>query len=134
MPIYWLDDDDFLRNEGTASVGVSAFTGDDPVICVRPRPNDADNEVKVEYLDRGNSYNPTIVEAQDDAAINAYGLRAADTKQLHFFCFEAAAMMSTQLQLARQQVRNLYSFTVPWYFILLDPMDIVAISDAALGA
>jgi hypothetical protein len=132
-PLYALTDDDFLKNEGTASVGVSAFTSDDPVVCVRMRPSDADNDVKVEYLDRGNSYNPTIVEAQDDAAINAYGLRAADTKQLHFFCSEAAALMSAQLQLGRQQVRNLYSFTVPWYFILLDPMDIVAISDAALG-
>jgi hypothetical protein len=132
-PLYALNDDDFLKNEGTASVGVSAFTSDDPVVCLRKRPSDADNDVKVEYLDRGNSYNPTIVEAQDDAAINAFGLRAADTKQLHFFCGEAAALMSAQLQLGRQQVRNLYSFTVPWYFILLDPMDIVAISDAALG-
>lgn len=132
-PIYSLDDDDFLKNEGTASVGVSAFTSDDPVVCVRTRPSDADNDVRIEYLDRGNAYNPAIAEAQDDAAIDLYGLRAADTKQLHFFCTETAAMTSAQLQLSRQQVRNLYSFTVPWYFILLDPMDIVAISDAALG-
>ena len=132
-PCYALDDDDFLKNEGTASVGVSAFTSDDPVVCVIPRLSDAANAVKVEYLDRGNSYNPYIVEAQDDAAINAFGLRPADTKQLHFFCSADAAMMSAQLQLGRQQVRNLYSFTVPWYFILLDPMDIVAIDDARLG-
>ncbi|HEY5209890.1 MAG TPA: phage tail protein [Stellaceae bacterium] len=132
-PWYALDDDDFLKNEGTASVGVSAFTGDDPVVCVVPRLSDAANAVKVEYLDRGNSYNPYIVEAQDDAAINAYGLRPADTTQLHFFCSADAAMMSAQLRLGRQQVRNLYSFTVPWYFILLDPMDIVAINDSRLG-
>ncbi|MGH7075552.1 MAG: phage tail protein [Stellaceae bacterium] len=132
-PLYTIDDDDFLKNEGTASVGVSAFTSDDPVVCVRQRPSDAMNDVKIEYLDRGNSYNPAIAEAKDDAAINAYGLRAADTQQLHFFCDAAAAMMTAQLQLGRQQVRNLYSFTVPWYFILLDPMDIIAISDAALG-
>lgn len=130
---YTLDDDDFLKNEGTAGVGVSAFTSADPVACVRKQPSDAHNNIKVEYLDRGNSYNPVIVEAKDDAAINAYGLRAADTKQLHFFCDESAALMSAQLQLGRQQVRNLYSFTVPWYFILLDPMDIVAISDSRLG-
>lgn len=132
-PIYALTDDDFLKNEGTASVGVSAFTGDDPVVCVRTRPSDAYNDVKVEYLDRGNSYNPAIAEAQDDAAVNAYGLRPADTKQLHFFCSAAPATMSAQLQLSRQQARNLYSFTVPWYFILLDPMDIVAINDSYLG-
>jgi Putative phage tail protein len=132
-PVHTLDDDDFLKNEGTSSVGVSAFTSDDPVVCVRQRSSDAMNLVRVEYLDRGNSYNPAIAEAKDDAAINDYGLRAADTKQLHFFCDAGAAMMSAQLQLGRQQVRNLYTFTVPWYFILLDPMDIVAISDARLG-
>jgi hypothetical protein len=131
-PLYFLNDDDFLAG-GTATAGVSAFTSDDPVVCVRKRPSDAYNDVKVEYLDRGNSYNPTIVQAQDDSAINAYGLRSADTRQLHFFCSETPASMSAQLQLGRQQVRNIYSFTVPWYFILLDPMDIVAISDTALG-
>lgn len=132
-PIYSLDDDDFLPNEGTASIGVSAFTSDDPVVCVRTRQSDALNDVKVEYLDRGNSYNPAIVEAQDDAAIDLFGLRPADTKTLHFFCIETAAMQSAQLQLSRQQVRNQYSFTVPWYFILLDPMEVIAITDVALG-
>jgi hypothetical protein len=132
-PLYSLDDDDFLKNEGTASVGVSAFTSDDPVVCARKRPSDAYNDVKLEYLDRGNSYNPAIVEAQDDAAINAYGLRPADVKTLHFFCNIQSALTSAQLQLGRQAVRNMYTFTVPWYYILLDPMDIVAITDANLG-
>lgn len=132
-PLYSLDDDDFLKNEGTAAIGVSSFTSDDPVICVRKRPSDAYNDVKLEYLDRGNSYNPAIAEAQDDAAINLFGLRPADTRQLHFFCSEAPALTSCNLQLGRQQVRNQYSFTVPWHFILLDPMDVIAISDAGLG-
>ncbi|MGH6982199.1 MAG: phage tail protein, partial [Stellaceae bacterium] len=132
-PIYTLGDDDFLKNEGGAGAGISAFSGDDPVICVRARPSDAYNDVKIEYLDRGNSYNPAIAEAQDDASINAYGLRPADRKQLHFFCALEPALVSAQLQLARQQARNLYTFTVPWYFVLLEPMDIVAITDAALG-
>ncbi|HXP29701.1 MAG TPA: phage tail protein [Stellaceae bacterium] len=132
-PIYSLGDDDFLPNQGTASVGVSAFTSDDPVVCARKRQSDALNDLKLEYLDRGNSYNPAIVEAKDDAAINLFGLRPADTKQLHFFCIEAAALASAQLQLGRQQIHNQYSFTVPWYFILLDPMDLIAITDAGLG-
>lgn len=131
--IYSLVDDDLLPNEGTSSVGVSSFTSDDPVVCVRKRQSDAMNDVKIEFLDRGNAYNPAIVEAQDDAAINQFGLRAADTKTLHFFCIDAAALTSAQLQLGRQQIRNQYSFTVPWYFILLDPMDVIEISDAALG-
>jgi hypothetical protein len=130
---YSLGDDDFLPNEGTSSIGVSAFTSDDPVVCVRKRQSDAYNDVKVEYVDRGNGYNPAIVEAQDDAAINQFGLRPADTKTLHFFCYEQAALTSAQLQLGRQQIRNQYSFTVPWFYILLDPMDVIEITDIALG-
>src|SRR5262249_40506284 len=132
-PVYSLGDDDFLKNEGTSSVGVSAFSTEDPVVCVRKRQSDAYNDVKVEYLDRGNSYNPAIVEAQDDASINTFRLRPADTKPLHFFTGIQSALTSAQLQLGRQQVRNQYTFTVPWYYILLDPMDVVAVTDANLG-
>ncbi len=131
--IYSLGDDDYLHNQSTGSVGVSSFTSDDPVTCVRKRPSDAYNSLKLEFLDRGSSYNPAIVEAKDDAAISLFGLRPADTKQLHFFCIESAAMTSAQLQLGRQQIRNQYSFTVPWYFIQLDPMDVIEVTDAALG-
>lgn len=132
-PIYSLGDDDYLKNEGTAAAGVSAFTSDDPVVAVIQDQANFHNDVKVEYLDRGNSYNPDITEAQDDAAVNTFGLRAKDTKQLHFFCSVAAAQASVQLQLGREQPRNIYSFTVPWYFILLDPMDVIEITDTALG-
>jgi len=131
-PIYSLADSDFLKNEGSGS-GASSFTSDDPVICTRTRQSDAYNDVKVEYLDRGNSYNPAIVEAKDDAAINEYGLRPADSKSLHFFCSAAPALTSAQMQLGRQLVRNSYTFTVEWYYIMLDPMDIVAITDPNLG-
>ena len=131
--IYSLDDDDFLPNEGASDIGNSAFSSEDPVSGVRTPQKSALNDIKVEYLDRGNSYNPAVAEAQDDAAINDYGLRPADTKSLHFFCSESAAIQSAQLQLGRQAVRNQYAFTVPWYYILLDPMDIIEITDEAIG-
>jgi hypothetical protein len=132
-PLFALTDDDFMKNEGTSSVGVSSYTSDDPVICVRTPQSSAYNDIKVEYLDRTNSYNPTIVEAMDDSSVNVVGLRPADTKSWHFFALQGAALMSAQLQLGRQSVRNLYAFTLDQRYIVLDPMDIVAISDAALG-
>ena len=132
-PIYSLDDDDFMKNAGTASVGVSSYTSQDPIVGAVKRQADCYNDVKVEYLDRGNNYNAAITESYDGAEIAVHGRRSADTKSLHFFCFEQAAWVSCQLQLGRQGIRNEYTFTVPWFYILLDPMDIIAISDAAMG-
>ena len=132
-PIYSLDDDDFLPNAGTASVGVSSYTSQDPVIGAVKRQADCFNDIKIEYLDRGNNYNPAVAEAYDGAEITVFGRRSADTKSLHFFCSEQAAWVSCQLQLGRQGVRNQYTFTVPWYFIMFDPMDVIAITDSAMG-
>jgi hypothetical protein len=131
--LFALTDDDFMKNSGGSTIGVSAYTSDDPVICVRTRQSDAQNDIKVEYLDRDNDYNPTIVEAQDDSSINLFGLRPSDTNSWHFFCLQSAALMSAQLQLGRQSVRNLYTFTTDQRYIVLDPMDIVAITDESLG-
>ncbi|HUZ72470.1 MAG TPA: phage tail protein, partial [Stellaceae bacterium] len=133
-PLYSLDDDDFLANEATNSASVSASSSPDPVTVTRLDPADQVNDVQVEYLDRAQDYNPVIAEAQDDALINLYGLKPSGSKQLHCLCERKAAMLSAQLQLGRQQIRNLYSFTVGREFILLDPMDIVAITDAGIGA
>ena len=120
--LYSLTDDDFL-DSGTS----------DPVQCGRARPSDRMNSVKLEWLNRANQYAIEIVEAADQAAIETYGLRTAQPSQSHWFCNLAAATMSATLQLQRQAVRNQYSFTLGWRYCLLDPMDIIEITDAALG-
>ena len=121
-PIYSLSDDDFLPRSGS-----------DPVQLVRKRPADAINSVKIECLDRGNQYNPAIIEAKDQALIETFGLRQSSTKQMHLFCDLNAGRLSAQLQLQRQAVRNQYSFALDQRFIGLDPMDIVSITDSYLG-
>jgi hypothetical protein len=121
-PLYSLNDNDFLD------------TGDgDPVQCSRKRPSDAWNSIKLEWLNRSNQYNAEIVEAKDQAAIEAYGLRADQPSQSHQFCNLSAATMAATLKLQRQAVRNVYSFTLGWRYCLLDPMDIVEITDPGLG-
>jgi hypothetical protein len=121
--LYSLTDDDFLDDGGAG----------DPVQLVRARPSDRMNSIKLEWLNRANQYNPEIVEAKDQAAIEIYGLRSNQSQQSHYFCNLAAATMSATLQLQRQAVRNQYSFTLGWKYCLLDPMDIVEITDANLG-
>ena len=120
--LYSLTDDDFLDNGSS-----------DPVQCSRARPSDRMNSVKLEWLNRSNQYNIEVVEADDQAAIETYGLRTDQPSQSHWFCDLGAATMSATLQLQRQAVRNQYSFTLGWRYCLLDPMDIIEITDANLG-
>jgi hypothetical protein len=121
-PIYDLGDDDFI-----------ALPGQDPVRLTRKRAADALNAIKLEFRNRQNQYNPEIVEAKDQAGIDVFGLRGDSTRQAHLFADPAAAQQSVQLQLQREAIRNVYQFTLDQRYILLDPMDIVTLSDAALG-
>jgi hypothetical protein len=121
-PLYSLGDNDFID------------TGDgDPVKCSRTRPSDAWNRIYLEYLNRANQYNAEIVTAENSAAVEAYGLRVDQPSQSHQFCDLGAATMAATLKLQRQAVRNVYSFTLGWRYCLLDPMDIVEITDEGIG-
>jgi hypothetical protein len=128
-PLYDLGDDDFLDNSATGS----AASSNDPVLVTRLRPADALNDIRLEFLDRGNQYNTSVVEASDQAAIDLFGLRTESPQQAHLFADLNAARQAAQLRLQRQAVRNTYQFTLDQRYILLDPMDIVTLTDARLG-
>ena len=123
-PLYDLTDDDFLPNGGTSV---------DPVLVTRKRPADAVNDMKVEFLDRSNQCNTSVIEASDQAMIDQYGLHGDQSQQAHLFADMDAAQLSAQLMLQRQAIRNAYQFTLDQRYILLDPMDIVTVTDARLG-
>jgi hypothetical protein len=122
-PLFSLTDDDFL-----------ADASNDPVSVERARPADQINAMGLEYLNRFNAYNPDLVWARDEASIAVYGLRQSSTPaSSHYFCDGGAAQTSVNLQLARQAVRNKFTFKLGWQYCMLDPMDIVAITDVYLG-
>jgi hypothetical protein len=131
-PLYNLGDDDFLPNTNATSTS-SATTNDDPVLLTRTRQSDAYNAIRMECVDRTNSYNPAIVEAKDQALIETFGLRQPSSVQMHMFADLNAGQMSAQLQLQRQSIRNTYQFTLDQRYVLLDPMDIVTLTDPYLG-
>jgi len=122
-PEYDLTEDDFLPGQSS----------DGPVVGVRKRQSDSLNQILVEFLDATSNYNPAIAEAKDDAAINDFGLRSAPTKSFHLFCNAAAAGVSASLLLGRQAIRNEYTFTLGEEFVLLEPMDIVSLTDIDAG-
>jgi hypothetical protein len=122
-PVYDLDDDDFIDNKGS-----------DPVKVERSTPADAYNRVQIEYLDRVNQYNVEIVEAKDQFSIETYGLRSMQPIALHFICDGQVAKQVAQIILQRAlYVRNTYRFQLDWRYGVLEPMDLVTLTDASLG-
>lgn len=122
-PQYDLTDDDFIDQNGS-----------DPVIGTRKTTADAFNQVTIEYKNRAADYNIEIVEVKDQANIEQFGLRAMSTIQMHAICDRAIATKIAQLVLQRAlYIRNEYEFHLGWRYALLEPMDIVTITDAGLG-
>lgn len=120
-PIYHLTDDDFIGKE-------------EPVRVRRSRDTDAFNHVQIEYANRFNQYNVETVEAKDQANIEMFGLRTQDPVKYDFFCEPKIARHAAQLLLQRRlYVRNEYEFQLGWKYCLLEPMDIVTITDESLG-
>jgi hypothetical protein len=122
-PAYDLSDDDFL------------VSGDeDPVIITRKATADAYNATTVEFVNRANQYNVQPVTAQDLGHIEAHGLRQEDPQRLHLFTEQSAAQLSAQMRLQRRlYIRNTYKFRLGWRYARLERMDIVTITDIALG-
>lgn len=120
-PVYHLTDEDFIGKE-------------EPVRVRRSRDTDAFNHVQIEYANRFNQYNVETVEAKDQANIEMFGLRTQDPVKYDFFCEPQIARHAAQLLLQRRlYVRNEYEFQLGWKYCLLEPMDIVTITDESLG-
>lgn len=122
-PVYDLTDDDFIAESSA-----------DPVEVTRSDVADAKNVVRVEISDRANAYNLTPVEARDETMVNLYGLRVDSAVTAHEICDPAIAATVGQLVLQRGlYIRNTYRFKLSWEYCLLEPMDIVTLSDPGLG-
>jgi hypothetical protein len=125
-PIYDFTVNDFLPNQG--SMGTKG-SGTVPLVVSRTPQVDMINNVKVEYLDRTNSYNPVAIERKDEAAIIAFRERPSSSKSLHFFCDANAAGMAASLRLIRERIARTYQWTAGRRFILLDCTDLVTVTD-----
>jgi hypothetical protein len=121
---YSLTDADFLDFGG----------GSDPVMLTRSDPAQATNWLSIEYMDGANHYNPQILPVWDQGLIDQYGLRSEPSVQAHEFTNPTSATISAQLQLQRKAyIRNTYKWKLGWRYSLLEPMDIVLLTDATLG-
>lgn len=121
-PVYDLNDDDFIITSG------------EPVKMHRNSTADAFNQIQVEFLNSVNQYNVEISEARDQAAVDTYGLLTKNPLTMHAITDAATARNVAQMILQRAlYVRNTFEFTLSWKYCLLEPTDILTITDADLG-
>ena len=122
-PIYDLTDDDFKFENN-----------EDPLQVSRSDPYEAYNVWRLEVADRDNAYNLTSIELRDQNAVELYGMRIAPTVTAHEICDCNVGLISGQLMLQRAvYIRNTYKFRLSWECCLLDPMDLVTVTDTVLG-
>jgi len=150
-PLYALTHDDFL----------SGGPGDDPVQVTRKSAADTHNSVKVKYCDRAPkptvvevqvqsaglgrpnitpifedipAYADAVAEANDLAMQDLYGLRPASDYSADFIADPNAAQTLAQTMLQRSVgIRNEYKFRLGWRYTLLEPGDLVTLTEAGLG-
>lgn len=122
-PLYDLTDDDFVGS-----------SDEDPVLVEVKDPHDSFNVLEIEISDRKYRYNSAAITVWDQNAIELYGRRDGSTVTAHEICDKAMAQTVAQLMLQREvYIRNTYTFKLSFEFCLLEPMDIVTLTDTALG-
>ncbi len=119
------------------SAPVYVITDDDisePIEEQRKAPADRYNRVNVQFKDRAADYAEAIETAEDKAAIDAFGL-IPEPNVFHApeIAVQSVAAIVAQLRLRQGlSVQGTYKFNLPVNFDLLDPLDIISISDARI--
>ncbi|MGH7088218.1 MAG: phage tail protein, partial [Stellaceae bacterium] len=128
-----LDDDDFLPQEHSEG-RTPVENATDPVTLDLSDPQTLHNWLPVEYDDGANSYNPQIVPAFDQGSIDQFGLKLKPSLVAHEFTNPNSAVTSGALALQRElQIRARVKFKLGWQHCLLEPMDIVLVTDSGAG-
>lgn len=108
--------------------------GEFPVRVVRSTQADAYNRVQIEWRNRAKDHAVEVAEASDQANVEAYGLRGADSVQLHMVTDPNVARDTAQRMLQRVlYVRNTYEFRLGPRHMLLEPVDLVTLTEPGLG-
>ena len=122
-PIYNLTDDDFVYEDGQ-----------DPVEVTRSDPYSVSNWQRLQINSKAVWYDAVPVDVWDQNAIELYGLRRASDITASEICDTRVGKISAQLILQRGlYIRNTYNFKLSFEYCLLEPMDLVTITDSALG-
>ena len=122
-PLYSLTDEDFLFEKGQ-----------DPITVERSDAYSLKNWINIEIQSRVDNYNTGPIPAFDQASINMIGRRVGPTITAHEITDPNVAAMMAQILLQRMlYVRRTFSFRLGEEFCLLEPMDLVQVTDTLIG-
>ena len=117
-PIYALTWDDIIPNSA----------GEDPIQWDLTRTQEAYNYIQLTFTDRSQQYGDNTAVAIDQANINTFGKRQANSVSLPSVCDAGVANTLAQIMVQRSaNVRRTAEFRVSELFGLLDPMDIITV-------
>lgn len=108
--------------------------GKEPVTVTRVDPADGYNQVQLDIRDRNNAYNNTSVYWTDPASINQYGQLMANIIEAQEICLQSIGILAAGLIGQRSvYIRNTYTFKLGYGFVLLEPGDIITLTEPNIG-
>lgn len=123
-PLYDLGPDDFVV-EGPK---------DKPVKIKRKSTADTFNCVPVEFRDRAIDYNTNVLDDPEPVDTDAFGPRKGETRTLHCIARSSHALQISRILAQRSiKCRNEYEFRLGWRYSLLEPMDLVTLTEPTIG-
>lgn len=124
-------------NTAQYNLTIVDFQDKDRPVQVTRRPDvDCFNSFPVEYLDRSMHYQQNSVEDPDQTDIEKRGMKwpgSAISLPMVFPDGTYPIMLSRIAAQRSLNVRNTYTFRLPWRYLLLEPTDIVTLPMSAIG-
>lgn len=119
-PLFDLTPDDFIVKS----------PGDAPIQFSYDAPMDVINKMSIEWTDRDNDYNTSVVSQEDADSTSKYGPNTGSPLTAHSICSQAVAAQVLDVQLKRgvYQLRKV-KFNLGWKYGPLEPMDVVTIPE-----
>lgn len=118
------------------NLGVDDFLGDsNPIEVNRVADSDVYNAWPVEYFDQSALFMKATVEDVEAADIERRGMRRSDTISANVIFADGVqpAMLSRILANRSVYIRNQYRMRLPWKYLLLEPTDIITVTEPGLG-
>jgi hypothetical protein len=123
-PIYDLGVNDF----------VPSSKGDTLVTVTRIDPADGYNRVEIDNRNRNDQYNTDPTYWEDQTSVDEYGQLQSQTVTADEVCDpNVAAIMAALIGQRSVYIRNTYEWSTSNNFVLLEPGDIVALTEPAIG-
>jgi hypothetical protein len=121
--VYNLTNDHFIENSSTG-----------PLQMTRTAVADTFNQFSINFTNRALNYSSDTATIDDLGNQILYGVRPAPATQGQFIADASVAFISATLQMQKQlYTRRTFTFKLPFVFALLEPFDIVTLTDTAMA-